>query len=390
MRRRWKTTVLMVSIGASIALAGNLGLHRATAAAAAVTIQNFAFHPGTVTVAVGTTITWTNQDSAAHTATSDTNAFDTGTIAQGQSKSVTFNQPGTFPYHCSIHPNMVASVVVQQAATTQPTTTATTTPGTVLPTSVPPTTAPTASPTAAPTATPTPPSVGIFSDLLSSPPGVSGRFVVTFSSTTAGQGQVRFGSGPGCQGLVETGTRDQQAGTTKHVVVVTGNDLPGTVGDAGLTPGATYWFELVTISSSGETINNNGGKCFSVTIPSTITPALKATLSGAGETPSGSPTGSGTSLVTIDVARSQVCWSTSVSGILLPSTASHIHRGAAGTAGPVVIPFTAPGVFGTTSGCATADPALLKDILANPSNYYVNVHTTDFPGGAVRGQLGPA
>lgn len=91
-------------------------------------------------------------------------------------------------------------------------------------------------------------------------------FAVTFTSAQPGQGYVLFGSGPGCQGLVETATRDLGAGTTTHTVLVTGNDLPGTVGDIGLTPGATYSYEVVTASSSGNQVDNNGGACYSFTV----------------------------------------------------------------------------------------------------------------------------
>lgn len=99
--------------------------------------------------------------------------------------------------------------------------------------------------------------------------GVSPTFTVTFTSSTAGRGQVLFGSGPGCVGLVQTATMDQGAGTTTHTVTVSGNDLAGTVGDNGLQPGATYWYEMETISTTGIEIDNNGGSCYSVTIPST-------------------------------------------------------------------------------------------------------------------------
>jgi hypothetical protein len=78
---------------------------------------------------------------------------------------------------------------------------------------------------------------------------------------------VLFGPGPGCSGLVMTATGDQGAGTTHHVFVVSGNDLAGTVGDIGITPGATYSYETVTMTGSGMEIDNNGGGCFSVTIP---------------------------------------------------------------------------------------------------------------------------
>jgi len=79
----------------------------------AVTIQNFAFSPATLTVKVGDTVTWTNQDSAGHSATADDNSFDTGIIAQGQSGSNTFTKAGTYTYHCSVHPNMHGTIIVQ-------------------------------------------------------------------------------------------------------------------------------------------------------------------------------------------------------------------------------------------------------------------------------------
>ncbi|MBV9279078.1 MAG: alkaline phosphatase family protein [Chloroflexi bacterium] len=97
-------------------------------------------------------------------------------------------------------------------------------------------------------------------------PGTAG-FLVTFSSAQPGQGMVYFG--PSCSALVMVGTSDQTAGTTTHTVLVTGNDLPGTVGNIGITPGATYYFEVVTASPGGQEVDNNGGSCYSVTIPST-------------------------------------------------------------------------------------------------------------------------
>jgi hypothetical protein len=97
--------------------------------------------------------------------------------------------------------------------------------------------------------------------------GMSGSFTTTFSSKYAGNGTVLFGSGPGCNGLVETAMPDSGAGTTSHSVRVTGNDLPGTVGDIGITPGATYWFETVTSTRFGTEVDNNEGKCYAVTVP---------------------------------------------------------------------------------------------------------------------------
>jgi plastocyanin len=97
--------------------------------------------------------------------------------------------------------------------------------------------------------------------------GRSASFVVSFLSTKAGQGQVLFGSGPGCFGLVEVATQDLDAGTTTHTIQVRGNDLLGTVGDNGIQPGTTYWYELVTVTSAGAVVDNTGGQCYRVTIP---------------------------------------------------------------------------------------------------------------------------
>jgi len=92
-------------------------------------------------------------------------------------------------------------------------------------------------------------------------------FEVSFRSNVPGQGEVLFGPGPGCNGLVMVATQDQGAGTIEHRVFVSGNDLPGTVGNIGITPGATYWYEMVTNTPNGPQIDNNGGSCYSVTIP---------------------------------------------------------------------------------------------------------------------------
>jgi plastocyanin len=88
-----------------------------------VFIQNMAFNPATIKVAVNSTITWTNKDAIAHTVTSDTGVFDSGSVAAGSTFSYTFATEGTFAYHCKIHPGMVATVVVSKTApTTMPTT----------------------------------------------------------------------------------------------------------------------------------------------------------------------------------------------------------------------------------------------------------------------------
>lgn len=78
-----------------------------------VFIQNMSFNPATITVTVNTTVKWTNKDAIAHTVTSDANLFDSGNINSNGTYSHQFTTAGTFNYHCAIHPNMTAKVVVQ-------------------------------------------------------------------------------------------------------------------------------------------------------------------------------------------------------------------------------------------------------------------------------------
>ncbi len=78
----------------------------------AVTIRNFAFGPQVVAVKPGTTVRWTNQDTEAHTVTSDAGAFGSPVLQPGASYSFTFTKPGTYSYHCTIHPFMTGKVVV--------------------------------------------------------------------------------------------------------------------------------------------------------------------------------------------------------------------------------------------------------------------------------------
>jgi plastocyanin len=78
-----------------------------------VKIDNFSFGPGTLTVPVGTTVTWTNRDDIPHTAVSMEGAFKSKVMDTDEKFSYTFTKPGTYPYFCSIHPKMTGKVVVQ-------------------------------------------------------------------------------------------------------------------------------------------------------------------------------------------------------------------------------------------------------------------------------------
>jgi hypothetical protein len=116
---------------------------------------------------------------------------------------------------------------------------------------------------------------------------------------------------------------------------------------------------------------------------------LTATLAGVteGENP-GDEDGSGTASIVIDPEAGTACWTLTAEGIN-PVLQSHIHVGAEGESGDVVVPLDVDGFEGSSEGCIEPmeDAAILQEILDNPAGYYVNLHTEDFPAGAIRGQL---
>ena len=116
------------------------------------------------------------------------------------------------------------------------------------------------------------------------------------------------------------------------------------------------------------------------------TTQLAAQLTGAQEVPGpGDADGSGLGVLTVDRKTGEICYALNVSGIA-PATAAHIHEAPRGTAGPVQVAL-APPTSGRSAGCVV-DAALAKDLVKDPADYYLNVHNAEFPGGAVRGQLG--
>ena len=115
---------------------------------------------------------------------------------------------------------------------------------------------------------------------------------------------------------------------------------------------------------------------------------LTAQLSGSAEYPGpGDEDGSGTAVLTLNPGQETICWTISVSDISLPATGAHIHEGVAGVPGPVVVALSPPDASGMSSGCASVPRDEVLEILYETDQYYVNVHTSDFPAGAVRGQL---
>jgi plastocyanin len=78
-----------------------------------VKIDNFSFGPAALTVAAGTTVTWTNRDDIPHTVVSDDKVFKSKVLDTDEKFSYTFIKPGTYPYFCSVHPKMTGKVIVQ-------------------------------------------------------------------------------------------------------------------------------------------------------------------------------------------------------------------------------------------------------------------------------------
>jgi hypothetical protein len=111
---------------------------------------------------------------------------------------------------------------------------------------------------------------------------------------------------------------------------------------------------------------------------------LTATLAGANETALGNAEGSGTFKVEADAETGDFCYTLTAAKIGTP-TMAHLHAGVAGKDGDVVVPLAVTGAG--SDQCVAMEPAKLKPILADPASFYINVHTAEFPGGAIRGQL---
>ena len=111
---------------------------------------------------------------------------------------------------------------------------------------------------------------------------------------------------------------------------------------------------------------------------------LSAELAGGTD---GDEDGTGSATIVIDPDAGTACWELSAESIE-PVIQSHIHVGAEGVSGDVVVPLDVEGFEGASEGCAEdQDTAALQAIVDDPAGYYVNLHTADFEAGAIRGQL---
>jgi hypothetical protein len=147
-----------------------------------------------------------------------------------------------------------------------------------------------------------------------------------------------------------------------------------------------------TESSSGASITGGTASVGSLAGGASLPNApvcLVATLTGNNEVPPGATQGVGFVAISIDPSNNSVTIDTNVNGVTLPATAMYIYQGSAGQTGNVVIPADkAPDSTGqVTTVVQTVDPVLLSQIIADPSNYYFNVLTSDYSLGALRGQL---
>lgn len=115
---------------------------------------------------------------------------------------------------------------------------------------------------------------------------------------------------------------------------------------------------------------------------------LRAALTGEAEVPGpGDPDGTGNAQLRFFPATNEICYTIKVEAIMLPATGAHVHDGDSSISGPVVVALTPPNARGVSTGCVVVEQTLFKDIYKHPAEYYVNVHTSDYPAGAIRGQL---
>src|SRR6202008_4495521 len=110
------SAVVFVLFALAVAVGTQPGLALKAAdqpASSAVKIDNFSFGPANLTIGAGTTVTWTNNDDVPHTVVSDDKLFKSKALDTDDKFSYTFTKPGTYNYFCSVHPKMIAKVVVK-------------------------------------------------------------------------------------------------------------------------------------------------------------------------------------------------------------------------------------------------------------------------------------
>jgi len=177
------------------------------------------------------------------------------------------------------------------------------------------------------------------------------------------------------------GATQDMSGTNMATMEAT-TDTTGTSGTSGTS--------LATMEATNDTTGTNGTTGATGTEEAMGVKCLFGQFSGTAEVPGpGDTDASGFVFVSVDPSSGNICYEIAIANITLPAVATHIHVNSIGVSGPVVVPFPVPpDAEGKASGCANANvEGLAQTIASKPEQYYVNVHTTDFPDGAARAQL---
>jgi plastocyanin len=349
--------MLRFSLLAAVAgLAGAVALSLigpAGAATTTVTTVDTSFQPQSVTIDVGDSVQWMGV--SGHTVTSSSPNW---TINATSDTTYTFAAPGRYAYYCQIHGPSVMSgeVVVVQGRL------------------VALLTAPNESPPTASTGTA---SVTLNFDAAAG--RVTGSWNVTGMTSSVLAAHIHRGA-PGINGPIVVQFPGVLAGGGSFSTSNASVD-PALIREILADPGGFYVNVHTTTNPDGEVRGplQIASPCGSQT--------LGATLSPGSEVPPRSGA-TGDVALAVDPAAGTIVGTWSVTGASSNIVAAHIHQNAAGANGPIVVPFDgAPASGGQFTTTSTVAPELIANILANPSAFYVNVHTQTNQGGETRGQL---
>jgi plastocyanin len=111
--RRSRAFLSVISVAALWLVAASSLSRAAPPDSTQIVIKDFMFAPNSLTVKAGSTVTWANKDDEPHSVVSDTGLFRSGAVDTNETFSFKFDKPGTYPYHCALHPRMVATMIVQ-------------------------------------------------------------------------------------------------------------------------------------------------------------------------------------------------------------------------------------------------------------------------------------